>query len=1839
VSSEHATVETSAVPTVEAVPDRSAAPALATAELQLAPVWSREEDRFVTDPDGPDERRADAVAEALLAAAPPGDRPGDVGDLPGETPPSGVPLPPALRAWAERVTTADLHDVRLHRSPAHDRAAAALGARAFTRGRDVVLGPRVAPLSTASGLATLAHELGHVLAPPAGGRIGREPDQVQGQLQASQVVEWEPWEPEQDIEAVRTAIPHVLEMLADITWEDKSLQGWTEAERKEGAPERALRPSIFTVSTKRHLVNFNKDGVAVDVTDLAKPLPDGTLPRQGLIDLHTGRVWVLGVETRGDQQRWKLRDNPNLKASDEVKAGTSSWLVIVPAVELTEAQLKRFRQQAKVVAAKAAGPPGWSRDQVTRLRKSKAARKDVQEKDAKAADEEERRSTGDQEGEGGLGKQGTGVGGGGTEDSPDAKPGGDGRPLRGPASYDVVVGGDGNPVVKVTIDKATTYVGLKDGESTENLEKRVDDAVDELQESRDPAGSLAQTRDGATDTGFVQPKGSTQGVQRSAQQAEEQAKSTDLHTTPGEQVGTGKGGTANAPEYPSKIEMSSWDPETPATSVRGATNEFTMTVDYAARSFGLQDEVFNRMQDIQFYWEIIDVTGVKPTAAPLMSQAEAEGAAPKTGLGAGEQQTPGGALGTNFSRDMNAIAEDQEKDLAMMAEEDWPWEARAAYLGVIGISNVVRMLGSVIGSFIDTLTQPLNARSIGFDRDGDYIVRCVATPLVPDKARADPDHHVIRKSSIAVLPIRVQSLHDRATEAVDREATDLRAKEAALAAAQVKGGETDRKKAQFELDAAREAGQRGGQETYAARVAYLREQVAAAKALKKHRAEHAPMDDWSDAEVGLALQLFGKQVELDRHLDKMERALEAMTESGHETWVGSQAKRFTEVGGRRDFRPRVVLASEETGQVSEMLCMLGQLSPGPDAPWRWALVDITSPGTRDVYVGTSDIAGPAGRSAAIRAAFRDFAENAGYGRGTVAIRLPKELIDAVGPVDVEATMRSAPGSWARAKQRLSDLARVAGAVALFLTGPAAVAVGAIGGVAGAVVSVDALFKRSRTGHLMEGGTLFDVLGVLGGVASVISVGTSLVADEVNAALKAKALSGGAKELPKWVRNVQTIDRVVHVQGQVAGVLTLMKVPYDLVEEWGKIDASDASEGQKGSRKLRALLHGLETGAVTVAGMAGGFGKEPQAKPRKGGEEPPPGAGEPVPVPEHAGPSAEEPVRITDADAVAQAREMGAKQLTKANQAERETAAKRPGEEVLPDEAGRTARGTPKGPVEPAPDMPAERAAKRQEALDLLQPRLGTARPAGAPPEGPQPPRGEYGRTASAADAVALYDRGVAAVRGQREVGLFFNSNTGEFSVMIGSEHQVSGPHGPGWQALIHLHPNPENVITIRLPAPADVQGTMRSSFHEGSGGRHVEYVQSTLPDGTTMMTKVTVTREPFSILVEMPAHHGEPPRRIEANSLEDYAQQYGKDATFLDPMSDAYKWVMRDLDDYHAGREGDEGPTARGTARTKKPVAEPEEGKVATEADLDGTRQELERMRASIKNPRERVVVDEMVRDLERLRKERAKGGDVTLELAALDADAAMYREHLAPVDAAHARALAARALKAAVKTKKGDLKQELTRIASEAEQLANELDSGKKRAVDPRETLRRLRKEEAEAGRRDDVTIIDLTDPNELKLVRDFIEQRAGELTQEQVGQLLLERLLEYVDTAEVLTLKQSPRSAGAEVANTAQMRKAVIEKVQARGYPDYYTGAFNEGVRLAEKQGHKDGWPRDAVGRAWEVDHVAELWLGGADDPSNYLALPESLHDLKSAIFKDMLFRWRSRNNPDEQVDRREK
>jgi hypothetical protein len=115
-----------------------------------------------------------APSAARLSAAPPGPAPvparrarvaspstplraAGLGDL-GE----GRPLPRGVRGFFEPRLGLDLAGVRVHTGDAAEAATAALGARAFAYGADIVFGPGELAPQTPAGMRLLAHELVHV---------------------------------------------------------------------------------------------------------------------------------------------------------------------------------------------------------------------------------------------------------------------------------------------------------------------------------------------------------------------------------------------------------------------------------------------------------------------------------------------------------------------------------------------------------------------------------------------------------------------------------------------------------------------------------------------------------------------------------------------------------------------------------------------------------------------------------------------------------------------------------------------------------------------------------------------------------------------------------------------------------------------------------------------------------------------------------------------------------------------------------------------------------------------------------------------------------------------------------------------------------------------------------------------------------------------------------------------------------------------------------------------------------------------------------------------------------------------------------------------------------------------------------------------------------------------------------------------------------------------------------------------------------------------------------------------------------------------------------------------
>jgi outer membrane protein OmpA-like peptidoglycan-associated protein len=126
----------------------------------------------LSSPADPHEQEADRVARAVVgpepgppgaavlrsAAGSPGPFAGDPGAALGDLG-SGEPLPGNVRAFMEPRFGSDFGDVRVHRGQATEQTSAALGADAFTYGRDIYFGQGRAPAAD----ALTVHELSHVV--------------------------------------------------------------------------------------------------------------------------------------------------------------------------------------------------------------------------------------------------------------------------------------------------------------------------------------------------------------------------------------------------------------------------------------------------------------------------------------------------------------------------------------------------------------------------------------------------------------------------------------------------------------------------------------------------------------------------------------------------------------------------------------------------------------------------------------------------------------------------------------------------------------------------------------------------------------------------------------------------------------------------------------------------------------------------------------------------------------------------------------------------------------------------------------------------------------------------------------------------------------------------------------------------------------------------------------------------------------------------------------------------------------------------------------------------------------------------------------------------------------------------------------------------------------------------------------------------------------------------------------------------------------------------------------------------------------------------------------------
>jgi len=459
---------------------------------------------------------------------------------------------------------------------------------------------------------------------------------------------------------------------------------------------------------------------------------------------------------------------------------------------------------------------------------------------------------------------------------------------------------------------AHTTITLNQGETDEALEARIRAATAALLESRDPTMSVA-VADGASETGFID------ATAESRPQSEMPGSGVVMDPEQERLRLTTAEGRANWPPYPARINNYGTD-----ISVTGGNNRMAMEIDYAIAGADTLSQVVARLQHINYLWEIFDVTNV---AVETDRDAMA-----RRGAGGGEYVGAGSGAGNELYRDMANIYEDQVADLQLMnnagAAGIANWEVRKAQLALMAVSSVVRSIGSLISSFVSIVTTPINERNIGWDREGEFVVRCVATPSHDEES---PNR---RASSVAVQVIKIQNIHTRAEEAVmqpDRELELLRER---LARA-IPGEQRD-----AIMEAITRAERIRGQSTMenvAEQLQAARQRLADATEVVNQRRDGTDPTSMSVGARLLRVQLAINGIEPEAFKDHV---AEQVTQMINMQRYGRQM-----ANGMRPplFRPRVVLASEENGQVFQMVTMLAETTASNDRRRIYRLVDMTSP--------------------------------------------------------------------------------------------------------------------------------------------------------------------------------------------------------------------------------------------------------------------------------------------------------------------------------------------------------------------------------------------------------------------------------------------------------------------------------------------------------------------------------------------------------------------------------------------------------------------------------------------------------------------------------------------------------------------------------------------------------------------------------------------------------------------------------------------------------------------------------------------------------------------------------
>jgi hypothetical protein len=325
--------------------------------------------------------------------------------------------------------------------------------------------------------------------------------------------------------------------------------------------------------------------------------------------------------------------------------------------------------------------------------------------------------------------------------------------------------------------------------------------------------------------------------------------------------------------------------------------------------------------------------------------------------------------------------------------------------------------------------------------------------------------------------------------------------------------------------------------------------------------------------VPLYWQLLQENKSATRYQKELEQQLEDLRKV-HARAVEFQDE-FKGESGACLYTPEAVFLSELDGHVYPLVLMVGESRKRGMGAVSYTVSDVTTPETQKRYHGISFKSGPAGHIEAIDRAFGDFGDEATYGEGWIAVRMPSGREECRPRRRSEITLyRSKEGILEKVWKALGFIAMVVGMAALVASGFGAPVVagllGAVAGVLGAAQAIRNISEREARHKLeVDAELALDIIGILG--------------------LGQIAASARLATLPRTIRGFQTAQRIgryLAAYNLATEGATAILIPVQLVEDIDKIKALGLDPRKEAELIRQAVSGAIETGVMFLGASAG-----------------------------------------------------------------------------------------------------------------------------------------------------------------------------------------------------------------------------------------------------------------------------------------------------------------------------------------------------------------------------------------------------------------------------------------------------------------------------------------------------------------------------------------------------------------------------------------------------------------------------------------------------------------------------